>query len=249
MISTRSVRASTIWAAMVSISSGPRPQLAPTAATPAALSAVTASAGRTPIIVRRLVSKLSVATIGRSGTTSRAAAIAASASARSLIVSIRTRSMPPSRSPASCSAKIARASSASMVPSGAISSPVGPRSPATRAPCSFATSRAIRAPASLSSCTRSPRPCMSSRGRVPPKVLVVRMRAPAAAYCRWASRISSARSTFQSSPEPPSSSPMSWRSVPMPPSTTTAPAAASSPSVLVSPRVFWSCCPSATRRA
>ena len=72
------------------------------------------------------MSKLSVATIGRSGTTSRAAATAASTSARSLIVSISTRSMPPSRSPASCSAKIAWASAASIVPSGAISSPVGP---------------------------------------------------------------------------------------------------------------------------
>ena len=109
--------------------------------------------------------------------------------------------------------------SASIVPSGAISSPVGPRSPATRAPCSSATSRASRAPASLSSCTRSPRPCMSSRGRVPPKVLVVRMRAPASAYARWASRMTSGRSTFHSSPEPPSSRPLSCSSVPMPPST------------------------------
>ena len=37
------------------------------------------------------------------------------------------------------------------------------------------------AAASLSSWTRSPRPCMSSRGLVPPNVLVVRICAPASA--------------------------------------------------------------------
>ena len=61
--------------------------------------------GRTPIIVRRLVSKLIVAMTGRSGATVRAAATAASTSARSLMVSISTRSIPPATSAASCSAK------------------------------------------------------------------------------------------------------------------------------------------------
>ena len=97
--SSPSGRAAAISAAICAISSGPRPQLAPTASTPASASAVTAAAGLTPIIECRLVSKLSVAITGRSGTTACAAATAACASARSLIVSMRTTSIPPSRSP------------------------------------------------------------------------------------------------------------------------------------------------------
>ena len=114
---------------------------------------VTASAGRTPIIVRRLVSKLRVAMTGTSGTHRRAASTAASTSPRSLIVSIRTTSIPPSRRATSCSSKSSWACAGSMVPSGASSSPVGPRSPATRTPCRRATSVAIAAPARFSSWT------------------------------------------------------------------------------------------------
>ena len=200
--SSPSARARVSCSAMASISPGPRPQLAPTASTPAAASVATASAGRTPIIVRRLVSKLRLAMTGTSGTTSRAASTAAATSPRSLIVSTRTMSMPPSRRPASCSVKSALASSGSMAPKGANSSPVGPRSPATRTPCRRATSVAIAAPARFSSWTRSARPCISSRGRVPPNVLVVRIRAPAAAYASWMPAMTSGRSTFQSSPGP-----------------------------------------------
>ena len=41
---------------------------------------------------------------------------------------------------------------------------------------------------------------MSSRGRVPPKVLVVSSRAPASAYAACAARTASGFSRFQSSP-------------------------------------------------
>ena len=61
--------------------SGPRPQLAPAAATPSSASLTTAWAGLTPIIVRRLVSKLIVAAISSWGAASRAPRIAASTSA------------------------------------------------------------------------------------------------------------------------------------------------------------------------
>ena len=64
--------------AMACISPGPRPQLAPTASTPSAASVVTASAGRTPIIVRRSASKLRVAMTGTPGYHCRAASTAAS---------------------------------------------------------------------------------------------------------------------------------------------------------------------------
>ena len=57
--------------------------------------------------------------------------------------------MPPSTSPASCSANSACASASVRVPSGSISSPVGPRSPATSSPRSSATPRARRAAASV----------------------------------------------------------------------------------------------------
>ena len=56
--------------AMIRISSVPRPQLAPIKRTPISAIAVIACAGLTPIMVRKLVSKLKVAAIGIPGATS-----------------------------------------------------------------------------------------------------------------------------------------------------------------------------------
>ncbi|OIQ69294.1 hypothetical protein GALL_491090 [mine drainage metagenome] len=218
---TPSGRASTNCLAMISISSVPRPQLAPMIRTPRAARLLTACSGFVPIMVRRFVSKLKVATIGRVGAISLAASTAASTSARSLMVSMRIASAPPATSPRICSENISFAPSKGSVPMGSINSPVGPTSPMTKTPsCRSATVRAIRAPAAFSSSTRSARPCSSRRGLVPPKVLVVKNLAPATAYFSKMPSMISGRSTFQSSGAPPSASPRSWSTVPIAPSKT-----------------------------
>ena len=95
---------------------------------------VTAIAGFTPIIVRKLVSNDIVAIIGMPGATSLAASTAASTSARSLIVSIRIASTPPATKPLICSANNSFALSGVSVPIGSINSPDGPMSPITKQP-------------------------------------------------------------------------------------------------------------------
>jgi hypothetical protein len=98
---------------------------------------------------------------------------------------------------------------------------------AQKGPRSSATDRAICAALRFTSPTRSPSPCISSRGRVPPNVLVVSNRAPASAYAACALRTASRFSRFQSSPGAPSSRPLSCNSVPVPPSSRTGRCAAS----------------------
>ena len=92
------------------ISSGPLPQLPPTASAPQAVSAATACSGETPIIVCPRVSKVIVAISGTRGETSRTPSIAARTSSRSDIVSIQIRSTPPAINAAACSAKMSTAS-------------------------------------------------------------------------------------------------------------------------------------------
>ena len=86
-------------------SSGPLPQLPPTASAPQAVSPATACSGETPIIVWPRVSKVIVATRGMPGATRRTPSMAALISVRSDIVSIQIRSTPPATSAAACSAK------------------------------------------------------------------------------------------------------------------------------------------------
>ena len=137
---------------MIRISSVPRPQLAPIKRTPIAAISVIAWAGLTPIMVRRLVSKLKVATIGMPGATSCAAATAAATSPRSLIVSIKMASQPPATRPFICSAKSSLPDSGVKVPIGSINSPDGPTSPNTKTFSNLsATARATSEPALLSS--------------------------------------------------------------------------------------------------
>ena len=84
----------------------------------------------TPIMVRPAVSKLMVTATGRSQA-ALAPRTAASASLRSLMVSIHNRSAPPSASPRACSAKASSHAWADTAPRGSSSSPVGPIDPAT----------------------------------------------------------------------------------------------------------------------
>ena len=94
---------------------------------------------------------------GTSGAASRAATMAAFALSESKIVSIKSRSTPPSRKAAICSAYVATTSS-KVTARYAASSTFGesdsvtfsgPTEPATSPPNSSATSRAMRAPARL----------------------------------------------------------------------------------------------------
>ena len=150
--------------------------------TPIAASWVTAAAGFTPIMVRKLVSKLNVTITGNSGATSCAAFTAASTSPKSDIVSIRIASTPPATSPRICSANNSLPLSKVRVPIGSIRSPEGPISPMTKTPgWRSATLRAIAAPALFNSSTRLSSPWIRRRPRVPPKVLVVMKDAPALA--------------------------------------------------------------------
>ena len=163
------------------ISSGPLPQLPPTASTPRAVSASTACSGETPIIVWPRVSKVMVAMTGVSGAARRTPSMAAVISARSDIVSIHRTSAPPATRAAACSAKMSTASAGSSVPRGAMISPVGPMSPATsaRPPAAVTSARSRMAAVRLMSATLSCRPCMPRRARLAPNVLVMRMREPA----------------------------------------------------------------------
>ena len=92
-------------------SSGPFPQLPPTASAPHPARASTASSGETPIIVWPRVSKVIVATSAIPGEAWRTPSIAALISERSDIVSIQMRSTPPATSEAACSRKMSTASS------------------------------------------------------------------------------------------------------------------------------------------
>ena len=92
-------------------SSGPFPQLPPTASAPQASSAATACSGETPIIVWPRVSNVIVAMSAMPGDARRTPSIAALISLRSDIVSIQMRSTPPATSDAACSRKMSTASS------------------------------------------------------------------------------------------------------------------------------------------
>jgi hypothetical protein len=115
--------------------------------------------------------------------TRRQPASAARASARSVIVSIQSRSTPASPSVAACSANASVAASPESGPRGASNSPVGPMLPATTQP-STAAWRAEATALRLVSVKLSSRPLMRRRGRLPLKVLVMSTRAPAATYWR-----------------------------------------------------------------
>jgi hypothetical protein len=91
-------------------SSGPLPQLPPTASAPQAVIAATACSGDTPIIVWPRVSKVIVVINGSAGAAVCTPSMAARISSRSDIVSIQIRSTRPATSAAACSAKIATAS-------------------------------------------------------------------------------------------------------------------------------------------
>ena len=94
-----------------------------------------------------------------------------------------------------------RASSSVSGPSGASRSPVGPTEPATTTgrPALSATARAISAARRFSSRTRPSSLCSISRRRLPPKLLVRMMSAPASTKRLMQRAIFSGCSTFQSS--------------------------------------------------
>ena len=144
-------------------SDGPTPQLLPQASSPCVRWMAANSFGVNDIIVRPLVSKLSVRTTGRP--VERAPAIAASTSSLEDIVSIHSTSAPPAASAPACSAKATRAASTDSGPSWLRISPVGPMLPATTTsrPLPSASVRAMRAAAALSSWTRSSAWCSLSR--------------------------------------------------------------------------------------
>ena len=139
-------------------SEAPTPQLVPQAARRGVrdCSMAEKSLGEMPIMVRPLVSKLSVQTMGSSATA--APATAASTSSREDMVSIHSTSAPPALSASACSANAALASSKVRGPMGSMISPVGPMLPATATVrlLASATRRAICAARVLSSAMR---PC------------------------------------------------------------------------------------------
>src|SRR6185437_3578448 len=171
-----------------------------------------------PIIVLPLVSKLRVVTIG--SPVRRAPSIAASVSSAEDIVSIHRMSAPPRPSAAACSANDSRASAADSGPSGSRISPVGPMLPptSTRRPARSASVRASPAAASFSSATRPSALCSFKRCRVPPKLFVRTMSAPASMKPRCSSRIRCGCSVFQSSGASPLVNPRSNRLLPIAPS-------------------------------
>ena len=130
--------------------------------------------------------KATSATIGRS-VSARTASTARPISVRSENVSITNASTPPSSSPSACSWNASRASSGSMLPSGARYLPSGPIEPTTSTsrPMLSRTSRASLAPRRLISRTRPWRPCAASLKRLAPKVLVSIRSEPACMYSAW----------------------------------------------------------------
>ena len=84
-------------------SSGPLPQLAPSAVTSNSLRVSSACSGLTPIIVRPLVSNVMVVMIGISGAARRQPSTAARTSSRSDMVSIHSTVTPPSTNARTCS--------------------------------------------------------------------------------------------------------------------------------------------------
>ena len=137
-------------------SEAPTPQLVPQATRRGdrVCSIPAKSLGEIPIMVRPLVSKLRVQTMGKP--TVAAPATAASTSSRDDMVSIHSTSTPPALRLRACSANASRAFSKVRVPMGSMISPVGPMLPATAMvrPEASATSRAKRAAAWFSSSTR-----------------------------------------------------------------------------------------------
>ncbi len=177
----RSPAASRMSATAASVSARLAPQLAPMPSMPSSERRRPASVPVRPIIVRPAVSKLRVATTGRSVARLEPRS-AASTVGRSLRVSIQIRSAPPASRASACSAKAASVSASERAPSGSINSPVGPIEPATSTclSASSAARRAHRIPAALISATRPCRSWSLSRCRLPPKVLLTTMSEPAA---------------------------------------------------------------------
>src|SRR6516164_9007071 len=204
----------------------PSPQLHPTMSAPASARNRAASAGVEPHRVRSmflsaLYWKNMVAITGRSAA-SLAARMAVVASSGTIIVSTAKKSAPPSASARACSLKLAPSSSSDTSPSGGTVSgrcPDGPMDPATY-PSAGQMDRASRAPRTLRSRVRSSRAYGASLRRVPPKVLVSMMLAPASTYARWISRTASGCVSFHSSGQPPSTRPASNNMVPIAPSST-----------------------------
>ena len=102
----------------------------------------------------------------------------------SCAVSMSSRSMPPSSSPRVCSRKASWTSSNVTPPVTVMVLVWGPSDPAAKrglSPvwCVATACRARRAAAALMACTRLSRPYSESTMRVPPKVLVQMMSAPA----------------------------------------------------------------------
>jgi hypothetical protein len=136
------------------------------------------------------------------------------------MVSIQITSAPPAFSPSICSANTSAAAASVIGPIGSNRSPVGPTEPATitRRPAASATARALRAARRLRSKVRSSSRCSASLRRMPPKLLVRMMSAPASTniWCRL--RMRSGWRSFHSSGASPLLSPMSNRLVPVAPS-------------------------------
>ena len=145
-----------VTAAMRSIASriacGPTEQLRPMTSAPHSSSVRATSSGVAPNGVSPSWPIVICAITGVESESSRAAASACSISPRSLNVSRRKQSAPPSSSACICSRKWPRASSRLVAPNGSMRTPSGPTAPATStfAP---AASRAISAARRLNSAT------------------------------------------------------------------------------------------------
>ena len=157
-----------------SSSRGPTEQLSPTAAAPRAVRVTAAAAGSTPRNVRPSSPKVMVTTAGRP-VCSRTASRAALASSRSLMVSMSTRSAPAFSPASAISANMAHACSNRSSPKGSSRAPRGPMSNATYRSVPAAR-RAAAIPAAIQGAGSSP-----SFQRLAPKVLAVKISAPAAA--------------------------------------------------------------------
>ena len=145
----------------------------------------------------------------------------ASSSLRSLNVSNRSRSTPPSSRPSICSRKAARMSASRGLSGPCIGDSSGPIEPATstsRLPATSLASRAICAARRLSLPARSARPNGASRNRLAPKEFVSMTSAPASMYSRWIAPIRSGRVSTSSSSEARCGTPRLNSSVPIAPS-------------------------------
>ena len=198
---------------------GPDPQLTPRASTPAARRAAAASAAECPSATSRSSSKLSETRMGRSQAR-RAASTAARRWPTSLAVSIMTRSMPPSRSPSSCSLAEdpATRSERWLGPcSGELTGPMEPATSTSRPETSRA-SRASWAARRLMAVVRSASPSSPRWTRLALKVSVSMISAPAAMYSRCTAVTSSGRLSTSSSSEARWGTPRLKSRLPMAPS-------------------------------